>query len=228
MNTTIKDPEVIRKWSTRKKINTKKEPEVVNTKKETGSGQHEKRTGSDPHEKRSGSDPWPLTRDLWHLTLTRKKSPLLLKYIGLAMSFEKIVLGIRLAQFFAKLIAWPISLCIIPRILDILILQDKTLFCACVDIFKENGVFWRQHLLAVRVWTWPKYNKHHHDLKNQLCRFIDMYTGKIFWPTAPCRGCPKKEIWGQVRSCSVRFLTQTRLALLSSAQLFNVFFYRLG
>ena len=101
----------------------------------------------------------------------------------------------------------------LPRILDILILQDKTLFCACVDNFKQNGVFWRhcacvdnfkqngvfwrQHLPAVRVWTWPKYNKHHHDLKNQLCRFIDMYIGKIFWPTAPCRGCPEKEIWGQ-------------------------------
>ena len=99
------------------------------------------------------------------------------------------------------------------RILDILILQDKTLFCACVDNFKENvgfwrhcacadnfkqnGVFLRQHLPVVRVWTWPKYNKHHHDFKKQLCRFIDMYIGKIFWPTAPCRGCPEKEIWGQ-------------------------------
>ena len=73
----------------------------------------------------------------------------------------------------------------IPRILDILILQDKTLSCACVDNFKQNGgfwchcacadnfkqngVFWRQHLPVVRVWTWPKYNKHHHDWKNQLC-----------------------------------------------------------
>ena len=101
----------------------------------------------------------------------------------------------------------------ISRILDILILQDKTLFCACVDNFKQNGsfwrhcacadnfkqngVFWRQHLPVVRLWTWSKYNKHHHDLKNQLCRFIDMYIGKIFWPTAPCRGCPEKEIWGQ-------------------------------
>ena len=99
------------------------------------------------------------------------------------------------------------------RILDILILQDKTLFCACVNNFKQNGGFWRhcacadnfkqngvflrQHLPVVRVWTWPKYNKHHHDLKKQLCRFIDMYIGKIFWPTAPCRGCPEKEIWGQ-------------------------------
>ena len=69
--------------------------------------------------------------------------------------------------------------------------------CACVDNFKQNGVFWRQHLPTVRVWTWPKYNKHHHDLKNQLCRFIDIYIVKIFWPTAPCRGCPEKEIWGQ-------------------------------
>ena len=24
-----------------------------------------------------------------------------------------------------------------------------------------------------------------------------MYIGKIFWPTAPCRGCPEKEIRGQ-------------------------------
>ena len=53
------------------------------------------------------------------------------------------------------------------RILDILILQDKTLFCACVDNFKQNGGFWRhcacadnfkqngvflrQHLPVVRV-----------------------------------------------------------------------------
>ena len=102
---------------------------------------------------------------------------------------------------------------LLPRILDILTLQDKTLLCAfvdnfkqngvfwrrcaCVDNFKQNGVFWRQHLRTVRVWTWPKYNKHHHDLKNHLCRFIDMYIGKIFWPTAPCQGCPEKEIWGQ-------------------------------
>ena len=65
----------------------------------------------------------------------------------------------------------------LPRILDILILQDKTLFCACVDNFKQNGgfwrhcacadnfkqngVFWRRHLPIVRVGTWPKYNKHH-------------------------------------------------------------------
>ena len=56
---------------------------------------------------------------------------------------------------------------ILPRILDILILQDKTLFCACVDNFKQNGGFWRycacadnfkqngvflrQHLPVVRV-----------------------------------------------------------------------------
>ena len=106
-----------------------------------------------------------------------------------------------------------LKLAMLSRILDILILQDKTLSCACVDNFKQNGgfwchcacadnlkqngVFWRQHLPIVRVWTWPKYNKHHHDWKNQLCRFIDMYIGKIFWPTAPCRGCPEKEIWGQ-------------------------------
>ena len=25
----------------------------------------------------------------------------------------------------------------------IVILQDKTLFCTCVDNFKQNGVFWR-------------------------------------------------------------------------------------
>ena len=35
----------------------------------------------------------------------------------------------------------------------------------------------------------------------------------------------KKRFGDRVRSCSVRFfLTQTRLALLSSAQLFDVFF----
>ena len=56
---------------------------------------------------------------------------------------------------------------VLARILDILILQDKTLSCACVDNFKQNGgfwchcacadnfkqngVFWRQHLPIVRV-----------------------------------------------------------------------------
>ena len=73
-------------WPPRKKINTKKEPEVVNTKKD----QHEKRTGSCHHEKRSGSGQhekgnrkWStrkrkpeVTRDLWPLTLTRKRSNL--------------------------------------------------------------------------------------------------------------------------------------------------------
>ena len=35
---------------------------------------------------------------------------------------------------------------------------------------------------------------------------------------------PRKRFGDWVRSCSVHFLTQTRLALLSSAQLFDVFF----
>ena len=95
------------------------------------------------------------------------------------------------AHFWRAIISKEIFHNVIPEILDILILQDKTLFCAFEDNFKQNGVNnWRQLLLAVHVRTWPKYNKHHHDLKNQLCRFIDMYIGKIFWPTAPCRGCP--------------------------------------
>ena len=54
--------------------------------------------------------------------------------------------------------------------------------------------------------------------------------GKIFWPTAPrhhVKDAQKKRFGDRVRSCSVRFLTQTRLALLSSAQLFDVFFHRL-
>ena len=38
-----------------------------------------------------------------------------------------------------------------PRILDILMLQDKTLFFTFEDNFKQNGVFWRQHLPAVRI-----------------------------------------------------------------------------
>ena len=57
------------------------------------------------------------------------------------------------------------SLAAMPRILDILILQDKTLFCTFEDNVKQNGIFWRQHLPAVCIWTWPKYNKHHHDFK---------------------------------------------------------------
>ena len=99
-----------------------------------------------------------------------------------------------------------------PRILDILILQDKTLFCACVDNFKQNGgfwrhcacannfkqngVFWRQHLPIVRVWTWPKYNKHHHDLKKQLCRFIDMYIRKFFLADGTMSRMPRKRDLG--------------------------------
>ena len=80
------------------------------------------------------------------------------------------------------------------RILDIIIRKDKTLICAFKDNFKQNGINSGQlKLLVVRILTWPKYNKHHHDLKNQLCCFIDMYIGKIFWPTAPCQGCPEKE-----------------------------------
>ena len=65
----------------------------------------------------------------------------------------------------------------IERILDIIIRKDKTLVCAFEDNFKQNGVNSGQLLPDVRVPTWPKYNKHHHDLKNQLCRFIDyVYT----------------------------------------------------
>ena len=61
-----------------------------------------------------------------------------------------------------------------PRILDIIIRKDKTLVCAFEDNFKQNGVNIGQLLPAVGFQTCPKYNKHHHDLKNQLCRFIDM------------------------------------------------------
>ena len=102
------------------------------------------------------------------------------------------------SEIFVVLLLW---LChLLVTLLTAIVLKRNGIFwhhCACVDNFKQNGVFWRQHLPAVRIWTWPKYNKHHHDLKNQLYRFIDMYIGKIFWPTAPCRGCPEKEIWGQ-------------------------------
>ena len=86
------------------------------------------------------------------------------------------------------------------RILDIIICKDKTLVCEFEDSFKQNGINSGQLLPGVRVQTWPKYNKHHHDLKNQLCRFIEMYIGKIFWPTAPCQACPQKKKstnWGR-------------------------------
>ena len=89
------------------------------------------------------------------------------------------------------------------RILYIIIRKDKTLVCAFEDNFKQNGVnFYRssasehgQNITNITM-----------IFKNQLCRFIDMYIEKIFWPTAPCRGCPEKEIWVIVGSCSVRFL----------------------
>ena len=47
--------------------------------------------------------------------------------------------------------------------------------------------------------------------KTKLCCFIDMYIGKIFWPMAPCQGCPEKEIINKLGTrlgCfRVRFLT---------------------
>ena len=50
---------------------------------------------------------------------------------------------------------------------------------------------------------------------------------KIFWQTRRhhVEDAQKKRFGDRVRTCSVRFLTQTRLALLSSAQLFDVFFF---
>ena len=113
------------------------------------------------------------------------------------------------------------------RILDILMLQDKTLFCT----FENN----KMASFGVDIYP-PSASEHGQNIANitminkkQLCRFIHMYIGKIFWPTAPCRGCPKKRDLGTgLGRVRFVFLTQTRLALLSSAQLFDIFFYRLG
>ena len=73
---------------------------------------------------------------------------------------------------------------------NIIIRKDKTLVCAFEDNFKQNGVkFYR-----------PSASEHGQNITNitmirkQLCDFIDMYIGKIVWPTAPCQGYPEKEI----------------------------------
>ena len=107
--------------------------------------------------------------------------------------------------------------------------SDKTLFCAFEDNFKQNGIFWCQRLPAVRVWTWPKYNKHHHDFKKltmPLYRYV--HTENILADGTMSRMPRKRDLGTGLGRVRFRFLTQTRLALLSSAQLFDVFFYRLG
>ena len=58
-----------------------------------------------------------------------------------------------------------------------------------------------------------------------LYRYVE---GKYFGRRHHVEDAQKKRFGDRARSCSVRFLTQTRLALLSSAQLFDVYFYRLG
>ena len=85
-------------------------------------------------------------------------------------------------------------LAVLTRILDILILQDKTLFCACVDNLKQNGVFWRQQYR-------PSASEHGQNItnitmikKNQLCRFIDM---ENILADGTMSRMPRKEIWGQ-------------------------------
>ena len=71
MTTTKKEPEVV----TTKKDQHEKEPEVVNTKKEP----EVVTTKKDPEVVNTKKNrKWPLTFDLWPLTLTRKKTNLLL------------------------------------------------------------------------------------------------------------------------------------------------------
>ena len=106
------------------------------------------------------------------------------------------------------------SIVLEPRVLDIIMRKDKTLVCTFEDNFKQNGINSGQLLPAVCILTWPKYNKHHHDLKNQQCCLIDLYIRKIFWPTAPCQGCPEKEIINRLVTgllCSVRFFVSILL-----------------
>ena len=95
-----------------------------------------------------------------------------------------------------------------PRIMDILILWDirtahlrtilNKMASTVVNFYQSSASEHGQNN-----------NKHHHNLKYQLCRFIDMYIGKIFWPTAPCQACPLKrdnqQMGDRIGSFSVRF-----------------------
>ena len=133
---------------------------------------------------------------------------------------------------------------IMPRILDILILQDKTLFCACVDNFKQNGVFWRhcacvdnfkrngvfwrQHLPAVRVRTWPKYNKHHHDFKKPTMPLYRYVHRENILADGTMSRMPRKRDLG-TRLGRVRFVfdsDETGFTVVCAA--FRCIFYRLG
>ena len=100
---------------------------------------------------------------------------------------------------------------------------------------QERGTKWRhflhQPLPHSSVQTRQKYNKHHHDLKNQVCRYMNMYIKNNFWVTAPCQGCPEKrdihQLVSGVLPCSARFLSRVCLSLLynllhSNATLVNV------
>ena len=68
MTTTKKDPEVVNTKKEQEVVTTKKEPEVVNTKKE----QEVTATKKEPEVTTTKKEP-EVTRDLWPLTLTRKR-----------------------------------------------------------------------------------------------------------------------------------------------------------
>ena len=146
-------------------------------------------------------------------------------------------------------IFWPTA----PRILDILILlilQDKTLtleasniVCWLVnqpitklDLFKSPDCRWicktyveycyRNSATVCRLVQSPTLQSTifcsvHSDLRSKGIRVSPAWRHHV-------EDAQKKRSGDRVRSCSVRFLTQTRLVLLSSAQLFDAFLYRLG
>ena len=109
------------------------------------------------------------------------------------------------------------------RILDILILQDKTLICAFTTILNKMASF------GVNIYR-PSASEHGQNItiitmnfKNQLCHFIDMYIGKIFWPMAPCRRCPERDLGtGLGRAWFVFWLSKTSFAVVCAA--FRCFF----
>ena len=123
------------------------------------------------------------------------------------VGYQEVITDVRLDNTSPGISSSHLELRVVPRFLDMIIRKDKTLVCTFEDNSKQNGVNSGQLLTAIRVRTWPKYNKHHHDLKNQLCRLIDMYIRKIFGRRHHVEDAQKKRFGDRVGSCSVRFLT---------------------